>query len=135
MKIRKDGYKIAILIVAIVANLLTSCNEDFTTIGANIIGEPNFATAKATYNVSAATKKLKAVRTDALSLYQLGRYTHPFYGETEAQIAGQMSLSQVNPSFGAYSQEVENNAGSDDNILTIPENETVTRVLLSIPFF
>ncbi len=134
-KMKVITKRLNLLFVAIIASVAISCEEEFSTIGANVIDEANFNVKKANYNVYAANKKIKAVRTNGLPLYQLGRFTDPIYGTTEAQIASQMSLPSANPVFGNFSQEVENNADADSDDATIQENETVTEVYLHIPFF
>ncbi|MCB0374769.1 MAG: DUF4270 domain-containing protein, partial [Sinomicrobium sp.] len=115
--------------------LIFSCEKDFNTIGTDVISNNHFEMAKTYADVFTYNRKINTVQTNGLPLYQLGRYTDPLYGETQAQIATQLTLQSVNPTFGAYSQELEDNADTDESILTIPENETVTAVYLNIPFF
>ncbi|MEM9686202.1 MAG: DUF4270 domain-containing protein [Bacteroidota bacterium] len=112
-----------------------SCEKEFNTIGTTIISGNHFETEKMYADVFTYNRKINAIQTNGLPIYQLGRYTDPVYGETQARIATQLSLQIVNPTFGTYSQELEDNADTDDSDLTIQENETVTRVYLDIPFF
>lgn len=112
-----------------------SCEKEFNTIGTTIISGNHFETEKMYADVFTYNRKINAVQTNGLPIYQLGRYTDPVYGETQARIATQLSLQIGNPTFGTYSQELEDNADTDDSDLTIQENETVTRVYLDIPFF
>ncbi len=113
---------------------LVSCDEDIITIGEGAIGGKPFETGKSVYDVFAYNKKIEAVKTNRLPIYQLGIFNDPIYGKTEAQITTQVQLSVPNPRFGIYSQQTEDNADIDTSPSTIPENETVTDVYLYIPY-
>lgn len=113
----------ALAVIAIVA-LLAACEKDPTTIGAGVIGSEPFNTDMAVFDVFAVNKKIRAVRTNRLPIYQLGVFDHPVYGTTEATITSQVQLSSPNPLFGDTRQASE----------TTPENETVDSVYLYIPF-
>ncbi len=125
----------AILAIFLVI-VLVSCEEELTTIGSGLVGKEPFITDKAVYDVFAYNRKVKAVETNKLPIYQLGTFNDPVYGRTEAQITSQVSLqgNVPNPIFGAFSQQVENNSGTDGSASTIEENETVTEVFLYIPY-
>jgi hypothetical protein len=113
--------------------VLFSCTEELTTLGATVIGGEPFNTDKATYDVFAFNKKIQAVRTNKLPLYQLGTFNDPIYGKTEARITSQLQLGGSNPVFGLFSQSTEDNP-SPDSETQIPENETIDSVYLYIPF-
>ena len=113
----------ALAVIALVA-VLAACEKDPTTIGAGVIGSKPFNTDKAVFDVFAVNKKIRAVRTDQLPLYQLGVYNHPAYGKTEATITSQVRLPIENPLFGDARAAAE----------TTPEKETVDSVYLYIPF-
>lgn len=113
---------------------LVSCDEDVVTIGEGAVGGKPFGTGKAVYDVFAYNKKIQAVRTNKLSVYQLGVFNDPIYGKTEARVTAQVQLSTTNPSFGIYSQQTEDIAGTDASASTIPENEKVDSVYLYIPY-
>ena len=116
--------------------LITSCEEEMTTIGAEVIGGEPFTTGKAEYDVFAFNRKIEAVQTNKLPIYQLGVYVDSVYGRTEAQITSQLSLlgNQGNPVFGVYSQAVEDNADTDEDAATINENERVKSVTFYLPY-
>ncbi|MEA1785645.1 DUF4270 family protein [Arenibacter sp. GZD96] len=126
----------AALIATLLAMSLSSCEEDLTTIGSGLVSQEPFLTDKAFFDVFAYNRKINAVQTNQMPAYQLGNFIDPVYGRTEARITSQVSLpgNAPNPVFGTFSQQTENNSATDDNILTIPENETVTDVILYIPF-
>lgn len=118
-----------LLVMAVV-----SCEQDLTTIGASVIGGEPFTTDKIEYDVFAFNKDVKAVRTNKLPVYQLGIFDDPVYGKTDARITTQLLLASPNPSFGNYSQTVENNADTDDSDATIEENETIKSIYLYLPY-
>ncbi len=112
-----------------------ACEDELNTIGSGVISGEPFSANKVAYNVYAYNKKIKAAQTNNLPIYQLGTFNDPVYGKTTAYVNTQIRLSgEGNPKFGIYSQEIENEAETDDNIATIVENETVKKVLLHIPY-
>jgi hypothetical protein len=115
---------------------LASCDEDLTTIGDGVIGSDPFKTSRAVYDVFAFNRKINAVETNKLPLYQLGIYNDPLYGNTEASITSQLRLQggTGNPTFGLFSQQKEDNSVTDPSDSAIEENETVKEVILYIPY-
>ena len=113
-----------------------SCDEEITTIGRGVIGEDPFFTDRALFDVFAYNRNIKAVETNKLPIYQIGVYNDPLYGKTAAGINSQIGLQNGagNPTFGIYSQRVEDNSANDGNSNTLDENETVKEVLLYIPY-
>ncbi|NKI26443.1 DUF4270 domain-containing protein [Arenibacter sp. 6A1] len=128
------GLKFPALVGMLLAATFVSCEDDLTTIGSGVIGDEPFTANKAVYDVFAYNKKVEAVQTNKVPIYQLGKFNDPVYGTTEARITTQVLLSKENPVFGSYSAQKEANADTDDNILTIKEKETVKEVTLFIPF-
>jgi hypothetical protein len=114
----------------------SSCDEDVTTIGNGVIDENPFSSDKAVYDVFAYNKKIEAVQTNKLPIYQIGVFNDPIFGRTTASITSQLSLAGGlgNPTFGNYAQSTEDASGSDGIDATIEENETVTEVILYIPY-
>ncbi len=114
----------------------SSCEEDVTTIGNGVIDENPFSSDKAVYDVFAFNKKIEAVQTNKLPIYQIGVFNDPIYGRTTASITSQLSLSggAGNPAFGNFAQSTEDISETDDSEATIEENETVTEVILYIPY-
>ncbi len=129
-----NRFKFSAFAGVLLVVVLVSCEKDLTTIGAGVIGGEPFTTKKEVFGVFAYNKKIKAVRTNRLPVYQLGVFNDPIYGKTEARITSQLQLSTVNPSFGAFSQATEDNAENDNVVSTIQENETIDSVYLYIPF-
>ncbi|NAS31220.1 DUF4270 family protein [Flavobacteriaceae bacterium R38] len=135
MKFFKGSSGLAVLVVLVIIFSLASCEEDFNTIGADIINNNNFNTQSESFNVFASTRNLMSVQTNGLSAYQLGELNNPIYGARRASIVSQLSLMIDNPRFGVNSQEQEDEGATDNFTRTIQENEVVTRVFLNIPFF
>lgn len=125
---------VSVITGLIIAGIFSSCQEDLTTIGDGVIGEPPFETGKEVFDVFAYNKKINTVKTNGLPIYQLGNFEDPLYGKTTASITSQLQLSTLNPTFGAFSQETENGSASDESITTINEHETVKEVYLFIPY-
>ncbi|MGB5228955.1 DUF4270 family protein [Eudoraea sp.] len=124
------------LAVLVLMFSIVSCDEDLTTIGDGVIGDDPFITNKATYDVFVFNKKINAVETNKLPIYQIGKYNDPLYGSTEASITSQLRLQggSGNPVFGLSSQEREDNSLTDPDETAIEENETVKEVILYIPY-
>ena len=108
--------KFALKNVAVLALLITSfvaCDKDFATIGSDIIGQNNFSTNYSNYEVTAYSRKLNPVQTNGLPVHLLGVYKDPVYGLTTATVVSQLSLSQLEPTFG-------DDVTLDSVVLTIP---------------
>lgn len=125
-----NKFKFPALAGILLVVALVSCEQDLTTIGAEVIGGEPFKTDMVVYNVTAVNKKIEAVQTNQLPVYQLGVYNDPIYGKTEARITSQVQLQATNPTFGIYTEDDELN-DSDK----IPENETIDSVVVHLPYF
>lgn len=89
------------------------CDEDFSSIGTDIIGETNFLTNDTLFDVTAYTYKLDPVQTNNLPINQIGIINDPTYGKTTANFVTQLSTSLLDPTFG-------DNVQLDSVVLTIP---------------
>lgn len=123
-----------ILGLVLAMGFFSACENELTTIGAGVTGGQAFGTGKQVYDVFAYNKNIVAVRTNKLPLYQLGRYSHPVFGNTKASITTQLQLSTANPIFGSFPQSTEDIAETDAAVNTILENETIKEVYLYIPY-
>ena len=112
--------------------LAGSCEEELVTIGDSLVGEEPFANGVAVYDVFAFNRNIEAVPTNQLPVYQLGVFNDPVYGRTEGSITSQVSLVSTSgvQFFGRFTQLRED---TDPNIPD--ENETVTEVILYLPYF
>ncbi|MCX2680525.1 DUF4270 domain-containing protein [Galbibacter sp. EGI 63066] len=124
----KVSYALKALLIIGSVVFFMACERDYNTIGVDMIDSGDITTNKKTFNVEAFNKKLKSVRTDGLSSYQLGNYRHPVFGVYKTSFAAQLTLGNANPVFGTKSP-------GNEAVLDTEENETVTAVYLNIPFF
>jgi hypothetical protein len=90
-----------------------SCDDDFNTIGGELVGGQLDALPKYEAGVVAYSKKLNAVQTNNLPLHLLGVYNEPIYGTQTANVLSQLSLPRNNPSFGSQPR-------LDSVVLTLP---------------
>lgn len=114
MKYTNPLYKLSALLFLLF--IVTSCQEDFNSVGSDIIADPNFEfDLYDQASVLAYSRRAFPVQTNNLSAYQLGVYKDPVYGTTESSILSQLTLNQTNPTFG--------------------ENPEIKRVILNLPYF
>ncbi len=110
-----------------------ACDDDFSTVGGEIIENNNFSTDLFSETIiQAYNKRLSPVQTNGLPVYQLGKNDDPVFGTTFSSLTVQASLvaGTEDPEFGDKSQAEE-----DADLTDFEENETVTEVWLHIPFF
>lgn len=110
-----------------------ACDDDFSTIGDEVIENNNFSTELyVDAKVRAYNKRLNPIQTNGLPVYQLGKNVDPVYGTTFSSLTVQASLidGSENPEFGDKSQAEE-----DEDLTDFEENELVTEVWLNIPYF
>jgi len=117
----------AIVGVVLVVGFISSCEQELTTIGDGVIGGEPFTTDKQTYDVFTFNKKIEAVQTNRLPIYQLGVFNDPVYGKTEASITSQLQLAVANPTFGDLS-------ASEEIDEPFNENERIDSVFIYIPY-
>jgi hypothetical protein len=91
----------AVLAILFLIILLSSCEEDFVTIGADIIGDQvNDAELYEDATVVSYSKMLLPVQTNGLPSYQLGVYNDPIYGKTTSNLLSQLYMDAPDPDFG-----------------------------------
>lgn len=80
----------------------TSCDDDFNTIGSNLIGGELGSIPLYEAGIVAYSRKLGPVQTNGLSTNLLGVYKDPIYGLQEASVLTQLSLplNDLDPEFG-----------------------------------
>lgn len=113
---------------------LFSCTKEYNTIGTDILKSDTFQTNVELVPINVVQKAIPPFKSNALPAFQLGSINDNLFGKSEASFITQVNLSELNPYFGLWSQQREND-GDDSNIAVIEENETVTDVYLDIPFF
>lgn len=95
--IKKFSYLPAAVLLVLA---FISCDDDFTTIGGELVGGeldnlPSYQAGVVAYN-----KNIGPVQTNILPAHLLGVYNEPVYGQHIANVLTQLSLSSANPSFG-----------------------------------
>jgi len=87
--------------LSVVAFSFLSCDQDFESLGGQIIGEPGFnADLYDEAVITATTVNLPPVQTNNIPLNLLGFYNHNVYGRQTANILTQLELSATSPDFG-----------------------------------
>ena len=118
-----------ILVLSIVFH---SCNEDYNTVGYDLISTNAFETDRIKLPVFSYQKEsLTDIQTNGLVVQQLGTIDVPNVGRSSAYIISQLNMPTTN-FFGLYSPSDE--LGVEDNARAIAENEQVTSAYLEIPF-
>lgn len=80
---------------------LSSCKEDITTIGSEILGsEIPTGTLDDSQTVIAYSRKLGPLQSNRLPAYQLGVYNDPVYGKSKVNLLSQLTLESNDPKFG-----------------------------------
>ena len=118
-----------LLFLTAITVLTSACtNDTFNEMDGALLKNSNFNTGTFTATLSVSNIKEDAVQTNALGSYLLGQYTQAPFGTKKATIIAQVGLTNVNPTFGSYTQ-----ANEDKN--NKQENETATEAYLYIPFY
>ena len=78
-----------------------SCDDDFNTIGGELIGGQLDSLPQYDAKVVAYSKKIGGVQTNNLPSNLLGVYIDPVYGKQIANVLTQISLSTNKPTFGS----------------------------------
>lgn len=90
--------KVLLLLLSIA---FVSCDDDYNSIGSDILGDENFEYSKYTVsNLNSYMKGTGVVQTNNLPINALGIYENPIFGTTKAHIVTQVKLSSENPNIG-----------------------------------
>lgn len=84
-----------------------SCDQDFNTIGSDLVGDEHFDFSSHEVQLKAYSVKTNEVQTNNLPINPLGIYNNPYFGVTKANFVSQLSLVTAQPKFGTNVQ-VEN---------------------------
>lgn len=99
MKIKNTLPTIMAFLITII--FLVSCQEDFSTLGSDVIGGQDITvTLNNSSTVISYSKKLGPVQANRLPAYQLGTYNDPVYGKSKLELVSQVSLRTPDPDFG-----------------------------------
>lgn len=84
-----------------------SCDQDFNTIGSDLVGDEHFDFSTHEAQLKAYSVKTNEVQTNNLPINPLGIYNNPYFGITKANFVSELSLATAQPKFGTNVQ-VEN---------------------------
>ena len=121
------------LAIIFFVTLLNSCEKEFHQVTGRLFESEMLQSQSIIVPVNTFQEGVSAVESSGLPLAQLGQINHPVFGNSEAKIVSQLSISN-DPFFGNFRQLIEENP-NEDNLSQIPENEKVQAVYLEIPFF
>jgi hypothetical protein len=108
----KKNITVLFLVFAMV---FISCDQDFNTIGSDLVGDEHFDFSTHEAQLKAYSVKTEDVQTNNLPINPLGIYNNPYFGVTKANFVSQVSLAAAQPKFGT--------------------NVQVENVILYVPFF
>ncbi|WP_108867653.1 DUF4270 domain-containing protein [Aquimarina aquimarini] len=122
MKLKNTFFKITTIVVVVSA--FFSCNDDFNTVGSEVIGDINFKDDQYAAIPKAYSKRFERVRSNNLvkqvsgnqvsyHANMLGVYDDPVYGQSTYSVLSQVQLQQLNPNFGT-------NAVLDSVVFSMP---------------
>jgi hypothetical protein len=106
-------FKRILFVVSVL--FLYSCDKEYNTIGADLLGENHFDFLQYSSDVVAHNQKLGPVDATDLPINALGIYDDPAFGKTTAHFATQLNLAALAPTIGT--------------------NAVVDSVYLSVPYF
>lgn len=98
---------------AIIVLAFTSCDDDFNSIGGELVGGQLDALPRYEAGMVAYNKRIEAVQTNNLPAHLFGVYKEPVFGLQTASVLTQLSLSAPAPDFGVE-------ATIDSVVLTLP---------------
>ena len=114
---------IKITVIVTVVFTVVSCDDDFNSVGSEVIGDVNFQDNEYNAVPVAYSKRFERVQTSGLPNYLLGVYNDPIYGQSTYNVLSQVLPARVNPTFG-------DNAVLDSVVFRLPYfselTETVT---------
>lgn len=96
-----------------------SCDKEYSTVGDALIGENHFDLVQYLSKVEAHNEKITPIQSNNLPVNALGIYDNPAFGKTTANFATQLTLAEVNPTFGV-------NPVIDSVIIDVPYFSTLT---------
>ena len=120
-------FKVFLLLI-----LNFSCNEDFNTVGVDLVSTSDFITKTEYFPVYSKTDSIVDIQSDRQVYMHVGQFTLPFFGRSSANFTTQINIPP-NSIFGNFSQTRELE-GDPNNTKVIEENERVKDVFLEIPF-
>ena len=103
--------KITVIVTIIIT--LVGCDDDFNSVGSEVIGGVNFQDSTYTSTPVAFNRRFERVQTSGLPNNLLGVYNDPIYGQSVYSVLSQILPSTLDPTFG-------NEAVLDSIVLSLP---------------
>ena len=122
----------ALFFILLIIIFSFSCNEDYNTIGIDLVTTSDFKTKTEYYSVYSRTDSIADIQSDRQVYMHIGQFTLPFFGRSLANFTTQINIPP-NSVFGNFSQNRESD-GDPNNTKVIEENERIKDVYLEIPF-
>ena len=110
----------ALLFALLVIIFSFSCNEDYNSIGIDLVSTSNFETKTEYYPVYSRTDSIADIQSDRQVYMHIGQFTLPFFGRSSANFTTQINIPP-NSIFGNFSQNRELE-GDPSNTKVIEEN-------------
>lgn len=96
---RKKFFKRITVVLSFL--LLISCDKDFNTLGADLVGDENFSySIDEDVKIKAYSVPTGEVQTNNLPINPLGMYTNSVFGDVKANFVSQLGLGTAKPDFG-----------------------------------
>lgn len=111
MNLKKVLIKVTAMVA--VAFSVVSCDDDFNSVGSEVIGGVNFQDNEYNATPIAYSKRFERVQTSALPNYLIGVYNDPIYGQSTYNVLSQVLPNRFSPTFG-------DNAVLDSVVLRVP---------------
>lgn len=102
--------KSLVIISMLFSMVFISCDQDFNTIGADLVGDEHFDFNKEVIEgneLKAYSIATDEVQTNNLHINPIGFYNNPYFGQTKANFVTQVTLGTIQPKFGTNVQ-IEN---------------------------
>ena len=122
----------ALFFILLITIFNFSCNEEYNSVGIELVSDSDFETKVEFYPVYSRTDSIADIQSDRQVYMHVGQFTLPFFGRSSANFTTQINIPP-NSIFGNFSQNRELE-GDVNNTKVIEENETVKDVYLEIPF-
>lgn len=88
------------LSIIIFASSMTSCEDEFTTIGSDFVNSLTLPEPYIVEDLISYSEKINSLQSNTLTNYLLGQYSSNVFGTSNTSILTQLELESTNPDFG-----------------------------------
>lgn len=107
----RTAFKLFFVIICI--TIVSSCEDEFTSVGGDFINSINLPEPYVVQNLAAYNDNILSVQSNGLGNYLLGYFEDPVFGNSDVSILTQLELENTSPDFGE-------NPVLDSVVLTLP---------------